>query len=95
MTTRTLIAASASALVLGLSAASAVSAAPDYIRRVSPPSSNPHDGFRTVTKVPLTPDAKPRAAMARCDDTMMKDRAMRDRCPKTGGDRQAPPAKPD
>lgn len=95
MNTRKLIAVGASALMLGLSAASAVSAAPDYSRRASPPSSNPHDVFRTVTRIPLTPEAKSRAAMAKCDDTMMKDPAMRDHCLKVMGDQQAPPTKSD
>lgn len=86
MTSRNLIAIGASALTLGLSVATLAAAAPsepqgDYTYRTSPPSSNPHDVFRTLIKVPRTPEAAARMRMADCDCPMMKgDAAMRDLC---------------
>ena len=81
MTFRTLAAIGATALTLGLSAAAfAAPAEPqgDYRLRVAPPSSNPHDYFRTVEKVP---GSRP----ADCDCPMMKgDAAMRDMCMSMG-----------
>lgn len=84
MTSRKLIASGAAALTLGLSAATmAFAAQPEpqggYTYRVSPPSSNPHDVFRTVTKVPHA--GSEQARMANCDCPMMKGApAMRDMC---------------
>ena len=84
-------------LTLGLSAATlGFAAQPEpqggYSYRISPPSSNPHDVFRTVIK-----RAGPeRAWMANCDCPMMKaDAAMRDRCMNMLGDprRTAPSPK--
>jgi hypothetical protein len=77
MTSRNLIAIGAAALTLGLSATTLAFAAQsepqgDVAYRVSPPSSNPHDVFRTVIKVPRTPEAAARMRMANCDCPMMK-----------------------
>ena len=88
MTFRTLTAISAAALTLGLSAAAHAAAAEpqgDYRLRVAPPSSNPHDYFRTVEKVPGSPSAGHQARTADCDCPMMKgDAAMRDMCMSMG-----------
>lgn len=90
MTSRKLIAIGAAALTLGLSATTlAFAAQPEaqggYTYRVSPPSSNPHDVFRTVTKVPGA--GSEQARMANCDCPMMKgDAAMRDMCMNMMGD---------
>ncbi|MDP3852539.1 hypothetical protein [Phenylobacterium sp.] len=75
MTSRNLIAISAAALTLGLSAATLAVAAPaesqsDFTYRASPPSSNPHDVFRTVIKVPRA--GSEHARTANCDCPMMK-----------------------
>ncbi len=70
MSFRILIAAGAGALTLGL--ASTALADPDYTYRTSPPASNPHDVFRTVTKVPRTPEAAARLRMAECNCPTMK-----------------------
>ncbi|TAL31250.1 MAG: hypothetical protein EPN98_16365 [Phenylobacterium sp.] len=89
MTSRNLIAIGAAALALGLSAtAFAAQSEPqgDFTYRTSPPSSNPHDVFRTLIKVPRTPEAAARMRMANCDCPMMKgDAAMRDMCMTTMG----------
>lgn len=89
MTSRKLIAIGAAALSLGLSAATLAAAQPEpqgaYTYRISPPSSNPHDVFRTVTKVPRAGSEQTR--MANCDCPMMKgDAAMRDMCMNMMGD---------
>lgn len=97
MTSRNLIAIGASALTLGLSVATLAAASPsepqgDYTYRTSPPSSNPHDVFRTLIKVPRTPEAAARMRMADCDCSMMKgDAAMRDRCMSMTGPPATPP----
>jgi len=84
MTSRNLIAIGAAALTLGFSAATLAFAAQsepqgDYIYRVAPPPSNPHDVFRTLIKVPRA--GSEHARMANCDCPMMKgDVAMRDMC---------------
>lgn len=74
MNIRILIAAGVSALALGLTATSA-SAATDTVRRVSPPSSNPHDVFRTVVRVPAAPGASARLAKESCCEAMMSGRS--------------------
>ena len=56
-----------------------------YAYRTAPPSSNPHDYFRTVEKVPGSPSAGHQARTADCDCPMMKgDAAMRDMCMSMG-----------
>lgn len=82
MKTQLLIAAAFSALALGSAVASTASAEPDFYYRTSPPSSNPHDVFRTSTKVYRTPEAAALAARkAACDCSMMKgNAAMQDQC---------------
>ena len=94
MTFRTLAAIGATALTLGLSAATLAFAAPaepqgDYRLRAAPPSSNPHDYFRSVEKVPGSPAPRDQARTSDCDCPMMKgDPAMRDMCM---GRRSPPP----
>jgi hypothetical protein len=96
MTSRKLIAIGAAALTLGLSAATLAAAQPEpqgaYIYRTLPPSSNPHDVFRTVTKVPRA--GSEQARMANCDCPMMKgDPAMRDMwMDMMGGHRRTAPS---
>lgn len=86
MTSRNLILIGAAALTLGLSAATLATAAPDEpqrgtVLRVSPPSSNPHDVFRTVTRVPAKLERAEDKATATCDCPMMRgDAATADMC---------------
>lgn len=81
MKTQILFAAAFSALALGSAVASAASAEPDFYYRTNPPSSNPHDVFRTLTKVYRTPEAAALARKANCDCAMMKgDAAMQEQC---------------
>ncbi|WP_332768824.1 hypothetical protein [Phenylobacterium sp.] len=90
MTSRNLIAIGAAALTLGLSAATLAVAAPaespsEITYRASPRSSNPHDVFRAVIKVPRA--GSEHARMANCDCPMMTgDAATRDMCMTTMGD---------
>jgi hypothetical protein len=74
MTSRNLIAIGACALTLGLSVATLASAAPAGPQggdtyRTAPPSSNPHDVFRTMVRVPRSGAASERAS--NCDGPMM------------------------
>lgn len=74
MTSRNLIAFGACALILALSVAPLASAAPaapqgDDAYRIAPPSSNPHDLFRTIIKTPRFGAATDQAS--NCDCPMM------------------------
>ncbi len=84
MTSRNLILVGAAALTFGLSAATlAVAGQPQgaFTYRTAPPPSNPHDVFRTIVKVPATPDATGRVRVAQCDCAMMRgDAAARADC---------------
>ncbi len=75
MTSRNLIAIGACALTLSLSVTTLASAAPAASEgrdtyRTTPPSSNPHDVFRTIIKVPRASAATEQAS--NCDCPMMK-----------------------
>ena len=94
MKTQLLFAAAFGALALS-AVASAASAEPDFYYRANPPSSNPHDVFRTATKVYRTPEAAALARQAACDCAMMKgDKAMQDQCMAVMSAPNAAAAKP-
>lgn len=73
MTSRNLLAVGACALTLGLTATTLAVAAPATSQgdsyRTAPPSSNPHDVFRTIVKIPRSGAATAQASA--CDCPMM------------------------
>lgn len=95
MTSRNLIAIGACALTLSLSVTTLASAAPSDPQggdsyRMAPPSSNPHDVFRTIVKVPRSTSVIQQAS--NCDCPMTKgDVAARDACMNMMGDRPVAP----
>jgi hypothetical protein len=95
MTHRKHIAIGAAALTLGFSFATLATAASEpqgaYSHRVSPPSSNPHDVFRTVVNKPRK--GSEQARMANCDCSMMTgDAVMRDMCVGMGDQHRTGPS---